>query len=419
VTGLTVNVQDHLEQNCKLVVGSVSESITVGSQASSVNTVSATVSTVVDHDFAENLPLNGRSFQTLIDLTPGVVLTAGNSFDQGQFSVNGQRGYSNYWTVDGVSANIGMSAFAAGGAAGALNGSSAQGGTNGLVSVDAMQEFRVQTSTIAPEFGRTPGGLVSIVTRSGTNPFHGVLFNYFRNDVLDANDWFNGYINDPAVRKPEERQNDFGGTFSGPILKDRTFFFFSYEGLRLRQPQVTQLTVPSLSARQTAIGAVQPFFNGFPLPNGPDLGNGTAVFTDSHSDRSTLDAVSLRIDHRISDKLNMFARYNFSPSQVLAFQASSAGAIDMNTHTGTVGAAWAMSNTVFNDFRFNYSRNEALNSAHFLAEGGAVAPHAMNLLAPVGRTKETGLSTTSRIASRSSRSTSTTFPRFTISPRRR
>jgi len=374
VTGLTVNVQDHLEQNFKLAVGSVSESVTVEGGAPLVDTESATVSTVVDRNFAENLPLNGRSFQTLIELTPGVVLSTGNSYDQGQFNVNGQRGYSNYWTVDGVSANIGISAFAAGGASGALNASSAQGGTNSLVSVDAMQEFRVQTSTFSPEFGRTPGAQVSIVTRSGTNQFHGVLFDYFRNDLLDANDWFNGYTNNPPIKKPEERQNDFGGTLGGPILKNRTFFFLSYEGLRLRQPQVDQLTVPSLSARESAIGTVQPFFNGFPLPNGPDLGNGTAIFTDSHSNRSTLDAMSLRIDHKINDKLNIFARYNYSPSEVLAFQASSAGASNTTTHTGTVGATWAISNTVFNDFRFNYSRNEALNSAQFVAVGGATGP---------------------------------------------
>ncbi len=380
VTGLTVNVQDHLEQNFKLAVGSVSESVTVEAGSALVETESAAVSTVVDRNFAENLPMNGRSFQTLIELTPGVVLSAGNSFDQGQFNVNGQRGYSNYWMVDGVSANIGISAFAAGGAAGALSGSSAQGGTNSLVSVDAMQEFRVQTSTFAPEFGRTPGGQISIVTRSGTNQFHGVLFNYFRNDVLDANDWFNGYTNNPPIKKPEERQNDFGGTLSGPIVKHRTFFFFSYEGLRLRQPQVNQLTVPSLSARQSAIGTVQPFFNAFPLPNGSDLGDGTAIFTDSHSNRSTLDAVSLRIDHRMNDKLNTFARYNYSPSEVLGFQASSAGASNTTTHTATVGATWAISNTVFNDFRFNYSRNEALNSAEFHAVGGATSPPFATLL---------------------------------------
>src|SRR5712692_3444607 len=263
-------VQDKLEQNFALEIGSVSESVTVNANDLHINTTDATVSTVVDRQFAENLPMNGRSFQTLIELTPGVALTPSNFGDNGQFSVNGQRPSSNYWMVDGVSANIGSNAGVnpGNGLGGTVGAFSAMGGTSSLVSVDALQEFRIQTSTYAPEFGRTPGGQISIVTRSGTNQFHGTAFDYFRNDVLDANDWFG---NNLGLPKPEERQNDFGGTLSGPILKDRTFFFFSYEGLRLRLPQVAADTVPDLNARQSATPAVQPFLNAFPLPNGPEV----------------------------------------------------------------------------------------------------------------------------------------------------
>src|SRR5215469_9935797 len=222
-----LHVQDVLDIDFEMTVGSASESITVEAGAPLVNTESGTVSTVTDRAFAENLPLNGRSLQTLIMLTPGVVVTATAFDDQGQFSVNGQRADANYFTVDGVSANFGVTGYfplvqTAGGALPAL---SVSGGTNSLVSVDAMQEFRVQTSSFAPEFGRTPGGQVSIITRSGTNDFHGTLFEYLRNDVLDASDWFVGFNH---LQKPEERQNDFGGVFGGPIIKDRTFFFFSY-----------------------------------------------------------------------------------------------------------------------------------------------------------------------------------------------
>jgi hypothetical protein len=118
--------------------------------------------------------------------------------------VNGQRPDANYLTVAGVSANFGVTGYGplvqtAGGALPAL---SALGGTNSLVSVDAMQEFRIQTSSFAPEFGRTPGGQISIVTRSGTNAFHGTLFEYFRNDVLDANNWFANYNGLRAVIQP-------------------------------------------------------------------------------------------------------------------------------------------------------------------------------------------------------------------------
>src|SRR5216683_4201352 len=164
VREITLNVQDVLNRNFSLQVGGTSETIQVEGNAANVNTIDATVSTVVDRNFAENLPLNGRSFQTLIQLTPGVVPTASNQQDSGQFSVNGQRADANYWMVDGVSANIGIGANGAStvgnGLGGSLGSFSALGGTNSLVSVDAMQEFRIQTSTYAPEFGRTPGAQI-------------------------------------------------------------------------------------------------------------------------------------------------------------------------------------------------------------------------------------------------------------------
>src|SRR5215471_6918966 len=239
---VTLHVQDALVIDFELPIGSAVETVVVQAGAPLVNTASATVSTLVDQTFVENMPLNGRSFQTLIMLTPGVVVTQTNAADQGQFSVNGQRTDANYFTVDGVSANFGVTGYSlpVQSAGGALPALSVSGGTNSLVSVDAMQEFRVQSSSCAPEFGRTPGGQISIATRSGTNAFHGTLFEYFRNDVLDANDWFNGYTNVPPIPKAKDRQNDFGGVFGGPIVKDKTFFFFSYEGLRLRQPSTQE-----------------------------------------------------------------------------------------------------------------------------------------------------------------------------------
>src|SRR6185436_9121939 len=170
------------------------------------------------------------------------VVTATTFQDQGQFSVNGQRADANYFTVDGVSANFGVTGYIVmvQTAGGALPAISASGGTTSLVSADAMQEFRIQTSSFAPEFGRTPGGQVSIATRSGTNAFHGTVFEYFRNTVLDARDWFGNFNGLP---KPQERLNDFGGVVGGPIFKNKTFFFFSYEAQRLRQPSSLQTVV--------------------------------------------------------------------------------------------------------------------------------------------------------------------------------
>ena len=383
--GLTLHVQDELAENFSLTIGAISESMTVTADATPINTTDASVSTVVDRNFAENLPMNGRSFQSLIQLTPGVVLTASNPSDNGQFSVNGQRAASNYWTVDGVSANIGVGAspspFAlpGNGIAGSLGSFSALGGTNSLVSVDAMQEFRIQTSTFAPEFGRTPGGQISIVTRSGTNQFHGTAFDYLRNDVFDASNWFNGYTNNPPLPKAKERQNDFGGTFSGPVLKGRTFFFFSYEGLRLRLPQTELTTVPDMQARNSAIPEVQPYLNAFPIPNGADdITTGIAGFSESYSNPAALDAYSVRVDHKLSDKLSVFGRYNYSPSnlaqrgQAPFYSLSTVSTTSITTQTATLGVSWAISPVMVNDLRFNYSRTNGNSYGHVDDFGGAV-----------------------------------------------
>jgi len=385
---ITLNVQDARAIGFTLPVGPISDTVTIEGGAPLIDTESAAVSTVVDRQFAENLPLNGRSFQSLIQLTPGVVLTVNNGFDTGQFSVNGQRASSNYWVVDGASANIGISAFplSGDGLAGTLGSYSTFGGTNGLVSVDALQEFRIQTSTFAPEFGRTPGAQISIVTRSGTNQFHGTAFDYLRNDILDANDWFANFAGLP---KPKERQNDFGGTFGGPILKDRTFVFFSYEGLRLRLPQIALTNVPDLSARQSAVPAMQPFLNAYPLPNGPDnTATGVAQFNGSFSNPGTLDAYSLRIDHNVTSKLNVFGRYNYSPSELdqrrlsRAYSLSTVSPTKITTQTATLGTTWSISSSAANDFRFNYSTTSASNSYRLDNFGGAVLLATLPLPSP-------------------------------------
>jgi hypothetical protein len=400
VTDITLNVQDVVSRNFNLDVGAFSESITVTADQMNINTTDAAVSTVVDRQFAENLPLNGRSFQTMIQLTPGVVLTANNGIDTGQFSVNGQRASSNYWMVDGVSANIGMSASSPGnGLGGALGSSSVLGGTNSLVSVDALQEFRIQTSTFAPEFGRTPGGQISIVTRSGTNQLHGTAFDYLRNDMFDANDWFNGYAHNPPLPKAKERQNDFGGTLGGPIFKNKTFFFFSYEGLRLRLPQTALTLVPDTNpqdplSRQFAQPALLPYVNAFPLPNGPEVldssGNhqGIAHFDASFSNPATLNAYSLRIDHKLSDKLNVFGRYDYSPSELTERGSNALSTVSpsqITTQTGTVGVTWAISNLAANDFRFNYSSTDASSSFSLDNFGGAVPLNTLPFPSPFTR----------------------------------
>jgi len=393
---VVLHVQDALAIDFEMTLGSASEGITVQGAAPLVNTESGTVSTVIDRTFVENLPLNGRSFQTLIMLTPGVVVTATTYEDQGQFSVNGQRADANYFTVDGVSANVGIGYITlVQSANGAVPALSALGGTNSLVSVDAMQEFRIQTSSFAPEYGRTPGGQISIVTRSGTNQFHGTGFDYFRNDVLDSSDWFSNFN---GLRKPEERQNDFGGGVGGPILKDKTFFFFSYEGLRLRQPLTQESVVPDATSRQQAPMSMQPFLNALPLQNGPEQGAGLAQFNAGFTNPSTLDAYSLRVDHMINSKLNLFGRYNYSPSKIDQRGPSfGVGPVLSNTElttfslqTFTLGLTAMITPGISNDFRANYS-NEREKTSYALDDFGGAAPPPDSLLFPAGVSPANGI----------------------------
>lgn len=399
VRNVVLNTGDQLALRIKLKVGEIGESVTVVEDPAGFHE-SAAVGTIVNRHFVENLPLNGRSFQSLFELTPGVVLTKASFNEQGQFSVNGQRANANYFTVDGVSANIGVSAGSAPGqsAVGSLPALSALGSTNNLVSVDALEEFRILTSTYAPELGRTPGAQVSIITRSGTNEFRGTVFNYFRNDALDAGDWF---ANSKGLRRPAIRQNDFGGVMGGPVIEDRAFFFYSYEGLRLRQPQIAITEVPSLNARQTASSLIKPFLNAFPIPNGPETRNGFAEFAASYSDPSSLDATSLRIDVMASNQLALFGRYNYAASYTVqrgstivpgfSVQAVANPTItqslnnlsraELDTETMTWGATHSFSAKTVNDLRVNLSRARGATT-FALDDFGGATPLPSSLLFP-------------------------------------
>jgi Carboxypeptidase regulatory-like domain/TonB dependent receptor len=363
---VTITVGQAFVYDVQLKVGNTEEQVTVNATDIGINTTDASVSTVIDRQFVENLPLNGRSFQSLLFVTPGVTPNAGAAASgsegtMGQFVVNGQRADANYWMVDGVSANLGMSATAPGtGAAGSVGAFNAVGGTSAMVSVDALEEFRIETSTYSPEFGRTPGGQISIQTRSGTNQFHGLLFEYLRNTVLDATDWF---ANHYGLEKAAEIQNDFGGVVGGPIHKDKTFFFFSYEGLRVLQPYTQVATVPDLAIREGAVPAMKPYMNMYPLPTpgAPDTspGSGIAPYTATFSNPNKVDAFSLRMDHQLAKNLNLFARYNHVPSSGSARGGGTAAneirTTARVTKTATVGATWTESAQLVNDTRFNYS----------------------------------------------------------------
>ena len=396
VRDVILNVNDQRAIKISLTVGDLASQTVQVLDTPPLIDESPSVGTTIDRQFVANLPLNGRSFQSLITLTPGVVLTTATSLNRGQFSVNGQRANANYFTVDGVSANIGANTndgisqdFA-----GSLPGLNTFGGTNSLVSVDALEEFKIQTSTFAPEFGRSPGGQVQILTRSGTNSFHGTLFEYFRNDALDAKDWF---VNANRLAKPALRQHDFGFVFGGPVLlprfgeggpvlgyngRNKTFFFLSYEGLRLRQPQTENRLVVAPRVRRLAPAALQTVLNALPLPTGPEVGTtGQAPYASSFSNPSTLNATSVRVDHSLGEKLALFGRYDYAPSETVTRSLSTLSTAALTTQTLTFGVTSVMSPRINNEVRFNFSKVRGQNLAELDSFNGAV-PFAKSLLIP-------------------------------------
>jgi hypothetical protein len=367
------HVGDRLQIDFKMQLGESTEHVEVDGSGLQLNTSDASVSTVIDRKFVANMPLNGRSFQDLISLTPGVVTQSPQTANQaigttGDFSINGQRTQSNYYTVDGVTANTsGGNGGGVGEAAtgGTVSASTALGTTQSLISVDALQEFRIESSSYSAEYGRSPGGQFSLVTRSGTNIPHGTVYDYLRNNYFDANDWFNDYYRRAATAL---RQNDFGGTLGGPVFlpklyngKDRTFFFVSYEGLRLTQPTPSAIQyVPDLFMRQQATAAMKPILNAFPLPNGIDYGSSSspnfAQFIAPYSLPSSIDSTSVRLDHTLNSKVSIFFRFGDTPSSTESRPYFARTTTTSNAQTYTLGTTAQLSSKITNDFRLGYAR---------------------------------------------------------------
>jgi hypothetical protein len=389
---IVLNVQDALSINFTLPIGAMFEIVTVEGGAPLVDTESAAVSTVIDQTYVKNMPLNGRSFQDLILLTPGVATASPQNAQDGhyagvgqsgEFSVNGQRTESNYYTVDGVSANVGATAGGymtlAAGASGSTAAATSLGTTQALVSVDDLQEFRVQSSTYSAEYGRNPGGQFAFETKSGTDQWHGTAYDYLRNGYFDANDWFNDYF---GVTKPALHQNDFGGTFGGPVHvphlydgKEKTFFFVSYEGLRLTSPQPASINyVPDMALRGTAPAPLNQALNAFPVPNGPDFADGWAEFIAGWSNPSSLDSTSVRFDHTASDKLRLFFRFSDTNSNSSAREGGLTPTMNGRSayvlRTYTAGVSSAFSSRLSNELRLNYSSNAVTQSTVIDAFGG-------------------------------------------------
>jgi hypothetical protein len=390
IKDILLNVGDQRQLQLVLKVGSAAQTVTVDGSGLTINTTDASVSTVVDRTFVENIPLNGRSFQDLISMTPGAVTASpqGSSSapgSSGDFSINGQRTESNYYMVDGVSANVsaGPSSFSGYGPAGVIAATSALGTTQSLLSVDDLQEFRVESSSYSAEYGRSPGGQLTFVTRSGTNSYHGSAYNYLRNGWFDANDWFSNRL---RQSKQQLHMNDFGGTFGGPARiprlyqgRDKTFFFGSYEGLRMTQPVAASIQyVPDVYMRQQAPAALQPLLNAFPKPspNGVDYGTAQtpslAQFFQGYSVPGNINSSSIRLDQTFTPSLSAFFRFADTPSSAdsRSFAIYTTG--QTNTQTYTFGTTFAVSGSITNQFRLGYSKTYSGSSSTMDSFGGAI-----------------------------------------------
>jgi hypothetical protein len=310
-TSVLSNIRTTVGQTAELTVTlavGVAEKVTITADASPVNTRSSELSYLVDEKAVEQLPLNGRNYTDLALLQPGVLAfphrDGGSAVAHGLgMSMNGQDPRSNVYLLDGTLLND-MTNGPAGSAAGTALG------------METVREFRVETNAYSAEFGRSSGGQISVITKSGTNSFGGSAYEFHRNDSLDARNFF-----DPPDEKPDFRRNQFGGTFGGPLQTDRMFFFVGYEALREKLGRTVSTIVPDDSARNGLLPvagvlqpvsihpAVAPFLNEYPRANGASFGDGTAALTFPFDQRLDQDYVQGRIDYNLGASHQFFGRY--------------------------------------------------------------------------------------------------------------
>jgi len=351
--GVQLPVAQPARLDFSLSVGGQYEIITVESGPPMLNAENGAVGTLVGREWVDRIPLNGRGLSSLLELAPGVVTTPATRGESGQFTVNGSRPNSHYFTLDGVSVNSGVSGGGqpAHSIGGSLPGLSAFGSLHSLVSVEALEEFRLQTSSTVAEFGRLPGAQVSLSSRAGTNEFHGSLFHYLRDASLDANDWFS---NRAGLGRPSSHLRDSGGTLAGPAWRNRTFFFASFEQVRMKQPFLWRTASPTLEAREEAPAWSRPLLDLFAPPNGPSLGPGLGEWIGRRSRPSYLDTGSLRLDHALTSGIHLFARHNIAPSGS-EFGGTQFTRLRLRSRQTTVGVTARFSPGIVHEGRFSYS----------------------------------------------------------------
>lgn len=318
VQGAGLLAGERREVSFTMKLGQVSDKVSVvSSEITDVQLASSEVRGVVDSHTVNELPLNGRDWTSLTLLEPGVAQVRtqkalGVSNDRPNrglgtdVTIGGNRPQGNNYRLDGVNINDYSS-----GAPGSVTG--------GVLGVDAVQEFSVVTSNAPADYGKTSGGVINAASRSGTNIFHGSAYEFIRNSKLDTRNFFDTAKDSSGnLVVPPFKRNQFGATAGGPIIKDRTFFFADYEGLRQSLSQTNTITVPSQNAHNgILVGGnvpvnpmVAPFLNLFPLPSSPTAGD-TGTFAFIGKQVTDEDFATGRIDHKLSASDTLFGTYVF------------------------------------------------------------------------------------------------------------
>lgn len=369
---VAVDVDQTVRVDFALVIGAATEEVRVKDTPPAIQTDTSTLGQVVNNRLVQELPLNDRNFLNFALLVPGSQLPAEgsqNSTQGGALSVNGAREQSNNFLLDGVDNNDPyINQYVA------------------LPSVDAIQEFKVQSSDYSAEYGRGGGAQINVVLKSGSNAFHGTLFEYFRNRSMDAKNYFDrpacNATSTPGLCGdiPALQRNQFGGTVGGPLRKDQTFFFISYEGLRLRQANTREATVPSQVQWATAQGLAAQFFgcplnpmctpgtnvfNLYPAANvGSDLANSN-TFLAAPVIRQSQNYYSAKLDQHFSATDTVSAHYSlvdnnlFSPfDPVNAFTALPGYGSFTLGHGQNAGLEWTrvFHSRLLNEFRLGFNR---------------------------------------------------------------
>src|ERR1700731_3407592 len=342
---LNVVSGDRARANMQLQVGDVTQTVEVAAQSPALQTDSATLSTVVGAQGVQDLPLNGRNYVTLVQSTVGVVIGPSNSILSGtrpderrqtaNIAANGQNEVFTNQMVDGMD-----------------NNEREQFTILMRPSIDMIQEVKVDTTSYPAEVGRAGGAVVNLLSKSGTNEWHGGAYEYLRNDKLNANDFFS---NLSGVPRPKYRQNQFGGSFGGRIRKDKTFFFADSEALKIRQGVPTgQIFTPTLYEEQNPgdftdqpggikIPASQldpvalKYWKLFPAPNAGAPGFLGANYNANVNKLYNSTTYDARVDHRFGDRDSLFARFSYNPtfnSQPALFPDATVDGVKVSTGGG-------------------------------------------------------------------------------------